>query len=256
MAEEAPGSQTAGYAMRGLQGPMIERMGRAIVGGEYAPGDPLPTEADLGEEFGVSRTSVREAMRVLAAKGLVDIRRKVGTRVRPTDQWNAFDVDIFRWHGEEGRGEQILRDLVEVRQIVEPQAARLAGGRATIEDLRHIDEAHQRMRDAIDDPDAYSRADVAFHQAVYAASHNDLLRQLGAVIADFLQLSFDVQQRTATEDELRDDVERHGVVARVIQSGNGERAAESMLEVVLDGKNALIRNLRLRAQQEPGAGGR
>jgi DNA-binding FadR family transcriptional regulator len=86
----------AGYSMRGLQGRVIDGVGRQIIGGQYAPGDLLPREAELTEQFGVSRTSVREGMRVLAAKGLVDIRQKIGTRVRQPENWNVFDSDILR----------------------------------------------------------------------------------------------------------------------------------------------------------------
>ncbi len=138
-------------------------------------------------------------MRVLAAKGLVDIRQKIGTRVRRTDQWNAFDVDILRWHSDEGRGESIFKDLVEVRQIMEPQAA-LAAGRASMDDLRRLETALRTMDASVGDRDAYAHADVDFHVAVYGASHNALLRQFGAVVADSMYLSFSVQQVTATNE--------------------------------------------------------
>src|SRR5690606_9231708 len=100
------------------------------VGGRYRPGDLLPKESELTEEYGVSRTSVREAMKVLAAKGLVEIRQKIGTRVRDDDLWSVFDSDILRWYAMQGRHDVIMRDLIELRQILEPAAARLAAGRA------------------------------------------------------------------------------------------------------------------------------
>lgn len=244
MAESADADRTSGYAMRGLQGRVIEGIGRAIIRGTYAAGELVPKEAELEEEYGVSRTSIREAMRVLAAKGLVDIRQKVGTRVRRTEQWNVFDVDILRWHEEEGRGESILRDLVELRQIVEPEAARLAAGRATMGDLRQLEAALHTMSESVHDRDAYARADVGFHQAVYTASHNVLLRQFGTVVADFMYISFSLQQETATDAErLQSDADQHSAVMRAIHRGSGEQAAEAMLEVVLDGKSALVQAL-------------
>jgi DNA-binding FadR family transcriptional regulator len=231
--------------MRGLQGRVIDAVGSQIVGGRYAPGDVLPTEAELTEEHGVSRTSVREAMRVLAAKGLVEIRQKVGTRVRQPEQWNVFDADILRWHGEQGRGVAILRDLVEMRQILEPAAARLAAGRASMDDLKRMDDAVRAMAKHAPDHDAYAHADVDFHLAVYAASHNLLLRQFGTVVADLLYLTFNVQQVVAAVDDrvLEQDAERHSAVFRAIDRGNGEAAAEAMLTVVLDGKSALTKAL-------------
>lgn len=244
MADAPETDRGSGYSMRGLQGRVIEGVGRAIVRGTYPPGELVPKEAELTDEYGVSRTSVREAMRVLAAKGLVDIRQKIGTRVRRTDQWNVFDVDILRWHSDEGRGEAILRDLVEVRQIMEPQAARLAAGRASMDDLRRLEGALRAMGASVSERDAYAHADVDFHVAVYGASHNVLLRQFGAVVADFMYLSFSVQQETARDEQrLAADVEQHAAVLRAIHRGQGEQAAEAMLDVVLDGKSALIEAL-------------
>ena len=243
---DAPGESDrgSGYAMRGLQGRVIDGVGLQIIGGLYAPGQLLPREAELSEEYGVSRTSVREAMRVLAAKGLVDIRQKVGTRVRQPELWNVFDSDLLRWHSEAGRGEIVMRDLVELRQILEPAAARLAAGRASMDDLRRIDDALQNMARNPTNREAYAHADVEFHQAVYAASHNVLLRQFGAVVADFMYLTFNVQQEATTKpDELSQDAESHAAVFRAIDRGNGEVAADAMLTVVLDGKNALARAL-------------
>ncbi len=231
---------TSGYAMRGRQGRVIDAVGSQIVGGLYAPGDVLPTEAELTEEHGVSRTSLREAMRVLAAKGLVEIRQKVGTRVRQPEQWNVFDADILRWHSEQGPSVAILRDLVETRQILEPAAARLAAGRASMADLKRIEDAVRAMAEHAPDHDAYAHADVDFHVAVYGASHNLLLRQFGTVVADLLYLAFNVQQVVASDDRvLLQDAERHAAVFRAIDRGNGEAAAEAMLTVVLDGKSAL-----------------
>ncbi len=245
MADIAPDvDRGAGYSMRGLQGRVIDGVGRQIIGREYAPGDLLPKEAELTDEFGVSRTSVREGMRVLAAKGLVDIRQKIGTRVRQPENWNVFDSDILRWHSEVGRGDDIMRNLVEVRQIMEPAAARLAAGRASMDDLRRMDDALHEMVANSTDREGYAHADVEFHLAVYAASHNVLLRQFGSVVADFMYASFNVQQATASDDEVfLEDAATHAAVFNAINRGNGEKAAEAMLHVVLDGKNALIKAL-------------
>jgi DNA-binding FadR family transcriptional regulator len=230
--------------MRGLQGRVIDGVGLQIIGGMYAPGMLLPKESELSDEYGVSRTSVREAMRVLAAKGLVDIRQKVGTRVRQPELWNVFDSDLLRWHSEAGRGEEVMRDLVELRQILEPAAARLASGRASMDDLQRIDDALQGMTTNPSNREAYDHADVEFHLAVYAASHNVLLRQFGAVVADFMYLTFNVQhEATNKTDEIVHDAESHAAVFRAIDRGNGEAAAEAMLSVVLDGKNALAKAL-------------
>lgn len=230
--------------MRGLQGRVINAIGRQIVGGRFAPGDVLPTEAELTAEHRVSRTPVREAMRVLAAKGMVEFRRKLGTRVRPREEWNVFDPDILRWHQEQGLGDGLLIDLVETRQLLEPAAARLASGRATLDDLGRIERACLAMAERDRGLEGYASADVEFHLAVYAASHNLLLRQFGTVVADLLHLTFNLQQVVDSDDQvLAEDADRHLAVFEAINRGNGEAASDAMLKLVLDGKRALRRAL-------------
>jgi GntR family transcriptional regulator, galactonate operon transcriptional repressor len=231
----------AGYRMRGQQGRVIESLGEAIVSGRFAPGTLLPREFELMSEQEVSRTSIREAMKVLAAKGLVEIRQKTGTRVRPLDLWNLFDADVLRWHLSQGRGESILRDLIELRQVIEPAAARMAAGRANFDDLLRIDQAVRSMREGVRDLDAYLHADVAFHMAVFGASHNVLFARLSHLVADFLEISFHLQQQALNEEDnrIQDDIDGHQLVFEAIRRGDGNAAAERMLEVVLNGKSSL-----------------
>jgi GntR family galactonate operon transcriptional repressor len=234
-----PPDVQSGYSMRGRQGHVIEAIGRSIVSGVYRPGDLLPREAELTAEHGVSRTSVREAMKVLAAKGLVDIRPKIGTRVRPKDLWNTFDSDLLTWTHSAGLGTGLMQDLIELRQIVEPNAARLAAGRASMVDLGQIEKTALAMATNADDSAAYAEWDVAFHMAVYAASHNALLQRFGMLVADFMKIAFDMQQAAASES-LTEDAARHRLVFEAINRGDAAAAGAAMLEVVLDGKSALI----------------
>lgn len=228
-------------SIRGLQKTVIEGIGRTIVGGKILPGEFLPTEPEIGSAYDVSRTSVREAMRVLSAKGLVEIRQKVGTRVRDVEQWNIFDSDILRWHHEEGRGDAVMLSLIELRQILEPAAARLAASRATMVQHRNLKSAIEAMEAEIDSPDGFARADLEFHLAVYAASHNSFLLQFGTVVGDFLRRVFMIQQEAVRDKEaLRLDVQLHNEVYEAINRGDGDLAAQTMLTVVLEGKNSLI----------------
>lgn len=233
-----PPDARSGYTMRGRQGHLIETIGRAIVGGTYAPGEVLPREVELTEQHGVSRTSVREAMKVLAAKGLVEIGPKVGTRVRAKELWNIFDSDLLTWTYEQGGRAELLGDLLELRQIIEPSAARLAATRATIQDLGVLERTASAMRESVDDHTQYADSDVTFHLAVYAAAHNVLLSRFGVLVADFMRLSFGLQQ-AATPRSLKDDAEQHEVIVDAINRGDSAAAAAAMLHVVLDGKRAL-----------------
>lgn len=115
-------ARTNGYALRGRNGQVVAAIGQAIVGGHFSPNQLLPREAELMAEFSISRTSLREAIKVLAAKGLVETRQRVGTWVRPREEWNVFDSELLAWHHAQGLDEAIMRDLIELRQILEPTA--------------------------------------------------------------------------------------------------------------------------------------
>jgi len=233
----------AGYRMRGQQGRLIDSLGEAIVSGRFQPGDLLPREPELMAEYRVSRTSVREALKVLAAKGLIETRQRVGTRVRPQDLWNLFDSDVLSWHQRQGRGEAILRDLVELRQVIEPAAARYAAGRARMADLHRLEKAVEAMQAGIHDMTAYARADVDFHMAVFKASQNALFARLAHIVADFLEISFQIQQRALNDEDnrIQDDVDGHRRIFDAINRGDGNAAAEHMLGIVLNGKSSLFR---------------
>jgi DNA-binding FadR family transcriptional regulator len=171
----------AGYPGRGLHGDTVRRIGALIVSGTYPPGAPLFAE-DLEAEYGVSKTVIREALKVLAAKGLVDSRPKRGTVVRPRTDWDMLDTDVLRWRGESDPEMQFLRDLSEVRRIIEPEAARLAAARRDEEDLAALELALAGMAAATGDPDSIITADLAFHRALLGAAHNELLTRMEPVI--------------------------------------------------------------------------
>jgi GntR family galactonate operon transcriptional repressor len=246
----------AGYRISGHQGRVITALGQAIISGRFAPGELLPKEAALLAEFSGSRPSLREALKVLAAKGLIEMRQKVGTRVRSRDLWNMFDSDVLAWHlgtgaNDSALGEPVLRDLIELRQVIEPAAARFAAGRADLGDLRRLRQAIGAMQGAVADLPAYERADVEFHMAVFSASHNALLARFAHLVADFLQLSFSVQQRALNErdNRIEDDVDQHRKIFDAINRGDGDAAAQAMLAVILNGKNSLLATL---ADRQPG----
>jgi GntR family galactonate operon transcriptional repressor len=234
---------SAGYRMRGLQGRLIDALGEAIVSGRFQPGETLPREPELMAEYQVSRSSLREVLKVLAAKGLIETRQKLGTRVRRQDLWNVFDADVLAWHQRQGRGELMLRDLIELRQVIEPAAARLAAGRASMSDLSKLERSVATMRQSSDDLTAYAAADVEFHMTIFAASHNVLFARLAHVVADFLQISFQIQQQALNDDDnrIQDDVEGHQRIFEAINRGEGNDAAEQMLAVILNGKISLFR---------------
>lgn len=239
--EEIADNGETGYRLRGLQGRLIRTIGESVVRGLYPPDTLLPRESELMERYSASRTSVREAIKVLSAKGLVETRQKIGTRVRARDQWNIFDADVLAWHDFNEDGDEILKDLIEMRQIVEPPAARFAAGRATLDDIAAIEAAWEAMHKATDDPAAYTRADVAFHMAVFRASHNVLLKRFAHIVGNFLQISFRIQQEAlvGAEERLDEDVAVHFEIFQAINRGDPPAAEAAMMRTILDGKTHL-----------------
>ena len=113
-------------AIKNMLGHTLDLLGEAIVSGHYPPGTSMPPETVLCTEYGVSRTVIREAVKSLVAKGLVSTGPKVGTRVLPSEQWNWFDPDVVAWQSKLGLTRDFLRELQDLRRVIEPAAARLA----------------------------------------------------------------------------------------------------------------------------------
>lgn len=168
---------------RGIFGYFMHDLGRRIVGGEYPPGATLPNEPDLVAKFGISRTVIREAMKCLAGKGLVEIKTRVGTRVRDRSAWHHTDTDVMVWYYETGPSLEFMRSIKDLRRVLEPEASARAASRATPEDIARIASAYQAMVDTVDDPDDNSDADLVFHEAVYAATGNIVYAQLIDILA-------------------------------------------------------------------------
>jgi DNA-binding FadR family transcriptional regulator len=163
---------------------VVELLGRRIVSGEFACGAQLPNEADLAAQLNVSRGGVREAVKALAAKGLVEARPRLGTRVLPRERWNLMDRDVLDWHGPIA-DRAFLGDLLELRLMVEPGAAALAAGRATRDQVAALDEACSTMAENAAVPDtirAFVEADLRFHLILLKASGNQLIEQLGRLL--------------------------------------------------------------------------
>lgn len=210
----------AGYQGRGLHGQVVEQMGVRIVGGSYPTGAPLYSE-QLEREFDVSKTVVREALKVLAAKGLVESRQKRGTVIRPRGEWNLLDGDVLRWQGHEPPNFVFLENLAEVRGMVEPAAARLAAGRRTDDDLAQLESALDAMAAAKHDPDAMVDADLRFHRALLDAAHNEVLSRMEVILAAGLQ----VRDRFVHHGEYGSDpMPAHRALLDAVREGDADRA--------------------------------
>ena len=220
---------TGHTARRSLHGRVVQDLGARIAGGGYAPGAVLPSEAVLGASLGVSRTVLREAVKVLASKGLVEARPKIGTRVRPRAEWNMLDPDVLAWQCAGSDLPGVAEDLMEIRRVVEPHAAALAAGRATEAEVLRIAAAYADMERA---PDIESSVepDVRFHLAIMEATHNAFLRPLGALIRAALSASFRLSKMPPGAHER--SMPRHRAVLDAIRDHDPEAARASMRDLL------------------------
>ena len=169
---------------------MVEELGSRIVRGDLKPGDPLPNEALLGREFSASRSVIREAVKSLAAKGLLESRTRTGIRVLAPMHWNLLDIEVLGWRYSTMPRTQFFRELFEIRGMIEPEAAALAAERATDKELVELSAAYGAMETAEVGSDAAIESDLRFHRGILHASHNDLLLQMGNLIGVGLLISY------------------------------------------------------------------
>ena len=169
---------------------VVRGLGQRILSGSIKSGEALPNQYQLCADLAVSRTALREAIRVLTAKGLVETRPRTGTRVRPREAWNLLDPDILGWT-DAAPDLDFVRSLMEARHIIEPAAAELAAQRASAQDIARIEAALLGMTRWLPrDIEACCRADLEFHSAVLGASHNHVLQQLIGTISAALMSGF------------------------------------------------------------------
>lgn len=242
-------------AIKNVHGNTLDALGEAIVAGRYPPGSTVPPEPTLCEELGVSRTVVREAVKSLAAKGLVTTGPKVGTRVLASDQWNWFDPSVVAWQSKVGLTREYLRDLQELRRVVEPAAVRMAAQRATREDVAELEQAYAGMKHAIEEGGDYVTYDLRFHQGLLKACHNRMLIQMSKALAALLRTSFEIS--TSRKDGPRQSLPLHRAVLDAV-AAHEPALAEKAILVLIDGASedielVLASRRRLPRVNEPAA---
>jgi DNA-binding FadR family transcriptional regulator len=213
-----------------LHDTVADRLGVAIVTGAYSPGDLLENEIQASGRLHVSRSAYREAVRMLAAKGLVESRPKTGTRVNPRRQWNLLDPQVLGWMFEGEVSREFLRDLFEMRMVVEPAAAELAAQRRNADDLARMGHALEEMaRHGLGAPEGRA-ADQRFHAAILEATRNQTLVTLAGAIAAAVSWTTLYKQR---HRELpRDALPDHRAVYLAIAEGDPAGARAAMTELV------------------------
>jgi len=218
--------------IKNLHGGLVDLLGSGIVAGRYPVGSTLPPEGSLCDELRVSRTAIREAVKSLIAKGLLVTGPKVGTRVLSDEQWNWFDPDVVVWKSNAGLSREFLRDLLELRAIVEPAAVRLAASRATADDIAELEAAYAGMKRSIEEGGDYVASDLRFHQGLLRACHNRMVVQMSKAIGALLRTSFEVS--TARPDAPALSLPLHRAVLDAVIKRTPEKAARA-ITVLIDG---------------------
>ena len=215
---------------RNLTYGMLDMLGKAIVTGQYDK-QPFPTEAELAKQYDVSRSVVREAVKMLGAKGLLTARPRKGTTVQATDRWNLFDIDVLRWLLERKFSLLVLRQFSELREAIEPAAAALAASAHTADGLAAIRAGYARMEAAEIDEDDPLDADIAFHIAILQASANPFYAQFRDVVTTALRTSIRFTNRFKGRTA---SLPQHKAVLDAIANRRPSEAKAAMAALIAD----------------------
>lgn len=214
---------------------VVRELGMGIVAGRFPQESILPGDVELMQRFGVSRTVLREALRTLAGKGLIQAKARVGTRVRDKAEWNLFDPDVLVWHADVGFDAQFLGYLGEMRMALEPEAAALAAERRSPLQVQHLFGWVEKMSEDGVSPASFVDADLSFHLAVAAAAGNPFLRSISTLIE--VALVGSLTRSSPVEDRARHAavVAAHRRVADAIARREAETARMAMRDVIAEG---------------------
>ncbi len=219
-------------AARNFHSHVINEIGAGVISGRFPVGSILPNDAALMEEFSVSRTVLREALKTLEAKGLVEARPKVGTKVVKQSRWSLYDAQVLAWYLEAGPDEEFLRGIANVRRSLEPQAAGDVARHHTGDQSRLMHYWLRQMEMALDEPHSFCLADFELHRIISEASRNPFIRALQGVI----ELSHALAYRDIVRDQRVVDLlpvlTLHDRLVSAIERGTVEAASAAMLETI------------------------
>ncbi len=209
---------------------VVHDLGAAIVSGRISPGALMPTENQLVEEYGVGRSALREGVKVLAGKGLLESRTSAGTRVRPRDSWNLLDPDVLHWRLNPVPSERDLAVVANLRVALEPGVARLAAESPDMSARREVPVQMAKLWATVDDREAFVESDLAFHRSIFVASGNELLLYIYEVVSDALRLVRPLHTHSVAHN--RETLPNHERVAQAILHGHHRKAEQFMRTIV------------------------
>jgi DNA-binding FadR family transcriptional regulator len=214
---------------------VMREIGAGIVSGRYPQKSILPGDAELMQRFKVSRTVLREAMKTLAGKGLIQAKARIGTRVRDRADWNLFDRDVLLWHADVGFDPDFIGHLHEMRMALEPEAAGLAAQRRSPEQLEALYNWVEKMSAEAERPGSFVTADLNFHLAVAAAAGNPFLRSISTLIEVALMAVLTISSPADDSQRLVKSVADHRAIADAIARRDPDAARKTMRAVIQEG---------------------
>ena len=219
---------------RSLATQIVQELGRRIVAGAHGQGDLLEDEGTLAARYQVSRSVIRDAVKILVGKGLLEVRRGIGTRVRSRSAWALLDDDVLAWHQSAPVSHAFLQQLTDLRLVIEPKAARWAAERGTAEGHALIAEAQARMEQEKGSIDDFIVADALFHRAVLRAADNEFLLAMESAVFSALLISIRLTNRDPRENE--ESIPFHRAVADAILARDAAEAEARMERLLADAR--------------------
>jgi DNA-binding FadR family transcriptional regulator len=217
---------------RNFHSHVINELGAGVISGRFPVGSILPNDAALMDEFNVSRTVLREALKTLEAKGLVEARPKVGTKVVKQSRWSLFDAQVLAWCLEAGPDQEFLRGLDNVRHALEPQAASDAASHHTGDQVRLMYYWLRQMELALNEPQSFCLADFELHRIISEASRNPFIRALQGVIELSHALAYRAIVREQQTIDLTSVFKMHHQLVGAIERGLVADAGTAMTETI------------------------
>jgi GntR family transcriptional regulator, galactonate operon transcriptional repressor len=210
---------------------VVRQISLSIMRNDFKPGDALLSEPELSLQFKVSRPVLREALKMLGAKGLIESRPKTGTRVRPRADWNLLDPDVIGWQYEVGFDRSFLQAICEIRLMFEPMSAGFAATRATTDEVVRIEECCQLLQDAVDSIELYIPADLQFHTAICSAAHNELLQRIITTLETPLRASRVITSQLPGANQ--NAMPLHWAITEAIRSRDEQAAEVAMRKLII-----------------------
>lgn len=228
-----------GRKRRSSHAHVVAELGSAIVSGRIPEGSLLPNDAELSLRFGVSRTVLRETMKTLAAKRLVEAKAKVGTRVLEKSSWNFFDPDVLGWRCDAGLDPEFITHLADIRLALEPAAAAAAARHASSEDIVSLYAIAARFDNVNHTPETIAKVDLEFHLAVARISGNPFMRSASGLIEAALAISFQLSSPASSPETISEIASNHLRIVHAIAARDEAAAIKAMRQVILVGKDRI-----------------